>query len=204
MSTKVSYPRKEAGQVEYANAAAVTVGDVIFIPGVGVAVAAGTYGATVSGVYYTDGIFEFPIASGVTVTQGTRCYWDVSEEEVITTGMVAGDFELGRAIAAGSAAGGYVQVRVGASAIDGRSAEGLTAAKIAALVGTHVAVATTGVLETVTNAAIATTDTIFAQISSVVATGGTITKVTAGTGLFTVSLTSQVAAAPIAYQVFKA
>jgi len=80
----------------------------------------------------------------------------------------------------------------------------LTAAKIAALVGTHTAVATTGVLETITNAAIATTDTIFAQISSVVATGGTITKITAGTGLFTVSLTSQVAAAPIAYQVFKA
>jgi len=100
--------------VQYANSAAVAAGEVIAIPGVGVGIActAGVADATVA--YQVRGLVQFPITTAVTISQGDRCYWDISENKVLKTGMVAGDLDLGVAAQAGTAAGGYVQVDLNA------------------------------------------------------------------------------------------
>lgn len=199
--SKLSYPNSEIGQIKYANAAAVAIGQPIFVSGIGVVIAAGAYDAAEEGIYYTEGVFQFKIATGVTITRGTRCFYDVSGGDVITTGMAAEDLELGRAIEAGTAEAGYVNIQIGRPVIS--AANGVTAAKIAALVGTHTAIVTTASVETITDVRISSLDTVFAQIASVVATGGTLTKINVLDGSFTCAFSTQVAGAPINYQVFK-
>jgi len=106
---------KEASRVKYTNSSAVSAGEIIYVAGMGALVASANYGANVEGVYYTAGVVTLPIASGVTINQGNRCYWDVSENKVIlatTAAFTAGDFFIGTAVAAGTAAGGYVDVAI--------------------------------------------------------------------------------------------
>lgn len=200
--TKESFARNEAGQVLYTNADAVTVGEIINISGIGVAVAANTYAAGAVGVYNTDGVYQLPIASGVTVSAGNRCYWDVSENEVILTGMVAGDFEVGRAVADGSAVGGYVDVRIGANAADYRTSGGLTAAKIAIAVGSRTVVGTE-LLETLTDTRFETTDTILTSVEASFSTSWRITGVTKGTGSHVINFQTAMTGGVVAYSVLK-
>lgn len=199
---KEAYPKNDAGQVLYANSAAVTVGEVINISGVGVAIAADTYDAAETGVYYTDGIFQLPIGTGVTVAQGNRCYWDVSKNAIILTGMVAGDFEVGRAVAAGTAEAGYVDVRIGASAADYRTTGGLTAAKIAIAVGSKTVVGTE-LLETITDARFETTDTVLTSVEAGFSTSWRIAGVTKGTGSHVINFQTAMTGGVIAYSVMK-
>jgi predicted RecA/RadA family phage recombinase len=108
--------------VVYNNASAVSAGEVVYVASLGALVASNTYDASADGVYYRKGIFQFPITTGVSVTQGARCYWDVSANKVIlstSTSYVAGtDFYLGRAVAAGSASGGYVDIEINNNMVD--------------------------------------------------------------------------------------
>lgn len=103
---------KEFDQVNYAHSQAVSAGEVLVLNAatglVGIALEAGAANESIA--YYIDGVHRLPIASGVTVTQFAVCYWDVSENEVILTSPAAGDPIVGIAAAAGTAAGGYVDV----------------------------------------------------------------------------------------------
>jgi predicted RecA/RadA family phage recombinase len=200
--TKESFAKNEAGQVLYTNASAVTVGEIINIAGIGAAVAANTYEAGVEGVYNTDGVFQLPITTGVTVAAGNRCYWDVSENKIILTGMVAGDFEVGRAVAAGTAAGGYVDVRIGASAADYRTSGGLTAAKIAIAVGSKTVVGTE-LLETLTDTRFASTDTVLTSVEASFPTSWRITGITKGDGAHVIKFQTIMTNGVVAYSVMQ-
>ena len=185
-----AFLKQKDDTIQYAHTAAVTAGEVLNLAGVGVIIALDTASANETATYQRKGIFQLPIGAGVTVVQGNRCYWDVSENAIILTGMAAGDFELGRAVADGSAVAGYVDVEIGGSTADYRTSGGLTAAKVAAIVGQRTVVGTE-LLETLTNAVFETTDNIFANFESV-ATSSTsrITKIdksTAGTLIFNFS-----------------
>jgi hypothetical protein len=99
--------------IMYANSAAVSVGELIHVAGIGVLRAMVAGDADESICYMKKGLLSnVPITSAVTVAQGNACYWDVSENKIILTGMAEGDFFLGFATQAGSAAGGYVEVEI--------------------------------------------------------------------------------------------
>ncbi len=115
---------KEGAPVEtikYTYTSAVSAGEVLFVDGLGVLIASAAYDADGEGVYYIKGLFQFPITSAVAITQGTKCYWDVSANKVIAStsaSLALGDPYLGRAAAAGSAAGGYVDIEINNNRID--------------------------------------------------------------------------------------
>jgi predicted RecA/RadA family phage recombinase len=99
--------------ITYSNSNAASAGEVIFVSGLGCLIAAAAYEANEAGEYYWKGTFRLPIVSGVTITQGARVYWDVTGNASLlqtTTAFTAGDFLVGTAVAAGTAAGGYVDV----------------------------------------------------------------------------------------------
>jgi len=98
--------------IMYASSSAVSVGEVIYVAGLGVLRAMEAGDAAESICYAVKGVFNFPIYTAVTVAQGKACYWDVSENKVILTGMAEADFFLGFAVSAGTAAGGYVDVEI--------------------------------------------------------------------------------------------
>ncbi len=98
--------------VMYAHTSAVSVGEVLYVAGLGVLRAMEAGDANESITYAKKGVFNFPIGTAVTVAQGNACYWDASENKVIITGMVEGDFFLGYAVAAGTAAAGYVDIEI--------------------------------------------------------------------------------------------
>jgi len=189
--------------IQYAHTAAVTAGEVLNLAGVGVVIAVETVDANVTATYQTKGIFQLPIGTGVTVVQGNRCFWDVSENAVILTGMVAGDFEVGRAVSNGSAVAGYVDVQVGASAADYRTSGGLTAARVNAIVGQRTVVGTE-LLETITNAEFATTDYIFANFESMDTNKpNNIEKITKAVGSIVLNFTSIATGSVVNYTAMK-
>jgi predicted RecA/RadA family phage recombinase len=98
--------------IMYASSSAVSVGEVIYVAGLGVLRAMEAGAANESIAYAVKGVFNFPIYTAVTVAQGDACFWDASENKIILTGMVEGDFFLGYAISAGTAAAGYVDVEI--------------------------------------------------------------------------------------------
>jgi len=100
--------------VQYANSAAVSAGEVIFVAGIGALVALEAGDASETITYQSRGLAQFPITSAVTVSQGNACYWDVSENKILKIGTVAGDFYVGTAAANGTAAGGYVKIDLNA------------------------------------------------------------------------------------------
>jgi predicted RecA/RadA family phage recombinase len=108
----VQIQSKDFESVKYASANVVEAGEVVVLSSGLVGIAAEAGDANESITYYVKGVFRLPIASGVTVTQFAQCYWDVSADEVITTGAISGDPIIGMAIAAGTAAGGYVDVSI--------------------------------------------------------------------------------------------
>jgi len=154
--------------VKYTNTAAVSAGEVIHVAGIGPMIATAAYDADAEGVYHTKGVFQFPITSAVTVTQGAKCYWDASANKVLlntstTLDQEAGDFYLGRAVAAGSAAGGYVDIEINNGQIDNR---GLGRTVPAAVIIEHglqtcvnVTLVTNATLETILLTQVLTTDT---------------------------------------------
>jgi hypothetical protein len=102
--------------VRYANAGAVTAKEIITIPGIGAAVAHDSYGATVSGVYYIEGIdIVVNLTAGSNPQQGDDVYWDASTNLALEDGnalQIATDPYLGEALENASAAGGKVLVRL--------------------------------------------------------------------------------------------
>jgi hypothetical protein len=60
-------------------------------------------------VYYTKGTANVTIATGVTISQFDRLYWNTSTNTA-TNVIASGLFYMGYAVSAGSAAGGYVDV----------------------------------------------------------------------------------------------
>lgn len=116
MAREEAAPRvgvKDFETVTYEHTAAVSAGEVLELnPGLGlVGVAVSSYDADATGVYYVKGVFNLPIASGVTVSQYDRVWWDVSADEIIKDPAKA-DIYLGYAVADGTAAGGYVDVAI--------------------------------------------------------------------------------------------
>jgi predicted RecA/RadA family phage recombinase len=144
----VQISNKEFESVKYAHSAAVSAGEVIVLSSGLVGVAAEAGDASESITYYVKGVFQFPIASGVSVTQFQQCYWDVSENNVIVSGAIAGDPILGMAIAAGSAAGGYVSVSINDYAVVKPEYVIVGYATVASNAGTGGTVAVAGALTT--------------------------------------------------------
>ena len=105
---------KNFESVQYANSSAVSAGEVVELDStlglMGVAHA--DYDADESGTYYVKGTFQLPIADGVTVAQFNVCYWDKSANKVVIVDSGADDVAIGYAVAAGTAAGGYVDVAI--------------------------------------------------------------------------------------------
>lgn len=110
--TREAYKIESGEQVQYAYTSAVEAGDVLYVAGLGVLIAAEAGDASETITYDRKGVFEFPIYTGVTVTQAQACYWDASENKVMTSGMVEGDFFLGYAVKAGTATAGYVRIEI--------------------------------------------------------------------------------------------
>jgi predicted RecA/RadA family phage recombinase len=110
----VKIGHKNFESVQYANSSAVSAGEVIELDATLklIGVAHSDYDAGAEGVYYVKGTFQLPIADGVTVSQFAVCYWDQSASKVVTTDTGADDIPVGYAVAAGTAAGGYVDVAI--------------------------------------------------------------------------------------------
>lgn len=101
--------------IKYTNSSAVTAGDVVYVEGLGALIAHDSYDASAEGVYYIKGRARVTITSGVTISQGNRVYFDTSAEKVQlqnSAALATGDFFLGVAVEAGTAAGGYVVVDI--------------------------------------------------------------------------------------------
>jgi predicted RecA/RadA family phage recombinase len=109
---------KDFDVIKFAHSAAVVAGEVIVLDStsglVGIASKVGSANEEIP--YWIKGTFNLPIASGVTVSQFDICYWDVSENEIITSGAASGDPVVGYAVEAGSAAGGYVDIALNETA----------------------------------------------------------------------------------------
>jgi hypothetical protein len=104
---------KDNEQVKYAYTSAVSAGEVLSITGLGAVVALEAADANADCWYKFKGRVRVPIYTGITIGQGIKVYWDVSENSAIlhtSASLAAGDFFLGTAVAAGTAAGGYVDV----------------------------------------------------------------------------------------------
>jgi len=108
-------PLCDTDTVKYTNSSAVVAGEIINVAGIGTMIASADYGTDVSGVYYIKGIFQVALTSGVTASQGNKIYWDASAGTAIlssSTSLVETDPYLGRAVANGTASGGYVDVEL--------------------------------------------------------------------------------------------
>lgn len=106
-------PIANADTIQYASSSTTVAGEVIYVAGLGTLIACDANAANATGTYYIKGQFRLPIVAGVTVAQGNRCYWDVSGNAVLlqsTTAFASGDFFVGTAVSAGTAAGGWVDV----------------------------------------------------------------------------------------------
>ena len=77
-----------------------------------VGVAMSDFAAAEEGTFYIDGVFEFPIAAGVTINLYQRVYWDPIQLCVTAVPAAPGDPLLGMAVEAGTAVGGRVKVRI--------------------------------------------------------------------------------------------
>ena len=160
--------------VQYTNTAAVSAGELIFVAGIGAMRAMAAYGADAEGTYLVKGKIQVALTAGVTATQGAKVYWDASVNTAVissttTLDISAGDFYLGRAVAAGSAAGGYVDVEINNNRID---SSGLGRTVAAAVVVEHglqtcvnVTLVTNATLETILLTQVLTTDTAFVQFA---------------------------------------
>jgi len=109
----IGVSHKDNEVIKYAHASATTAGEVLHVDGIGALVAAEVGDAAESISYYYRGTVQIPITAGVTITQGQKVYWDVSANTAVladSASLVSGDFFVGTAVAAGTAAGGYVTV----------------------------------------------------------------------------------------------
>ena len=112
---------KENDTIRYTDSSAVTVGDCLYVDGIGALRAVDTYGASEEGVYQIKGLARVSLATGENPQQGTKVYWDVSAGEARAAGsssLVSGDFLLGVAASDASASGGYVEVNLNEVAAD--------------------------------------------------------------------------------------
>ena len=162
--------------IEYTNTAAVSEGEVIHVAGIGAMVATAAYAADAKGVYLVKGGVEVPLTAAVTATQGAKIYWDKSENTAILSSSTsldtsAGDFYLGRAIAAGSAAGGYVKVFLDNGQIDnrglGRSVPAAVCIEHGLQTCVNVTLVTNATLETILLTQVLTTDTSVVSFADV-------------------------------------
>lgn len=192
MATRTEAYLKEGSipqTIKYAHSAAVAAGEVLWVAGIGIVIASEVGDANESIVYYKRGLFQFPITTGVTVTQGAKCYWDVSANTVIlssSTSLLATDPYLGRAAAAGTAAGGYVNIDIN-QAVDYLATGGTLPDAVIVDIGTHVC--TAALDQVVLATTVASTDRAFAQMCSYAAlTTVIIQKIVTGDGSITVSL----------------
>lgn len=157
--------------IQYAYTSAVVAGEVIFVDGLGVLIASAGYDADATGTYYIKGTFQFPITSGVTITQGLKCYFDASANTVIastSTDLTLGDPYLGRAVADGTAAGGYVEIEVNNNRIDFSAGGSLLPQHVVIKAGlqtcVNVTLVTNATLETILLTEVLTTDLAIVQL----------------------------------------
>ena len=196
--------------IEYTHSAAVSAGECIYVAGIGFLRASTAIAISTKGLYYTKGVFQFPITSTVTVSQGDKCYWDVSANKVIKSGMEYGDCYIGRAIADGSAAGGYVDIEVNNAKIDVMGgASGVLASGITIAHGlqtcVNVTLVTNATLETILLTHVLATDVAVANLADA-PTDGTARLVWAKTnaGSVTVGLNTPAGTSTrIAYKVVR-
>jgi hypothetical protein len=104
-------------RVNYTSSSATTALTPIFTKEYGPLIPLNTKDASVANTYYRSGVFNFKIASAVTVANGDHLYYTLATSNVtnvapatITTTTA---FYVGRAVTAGSATAGYVDVEVG-------------------------------------------------------------------------------------------
>lgn len=201
--SKEAYPKQDDGKIVYAHASSVVAGEALFLAGIGVIIATAAYGAAESGVYETEGDFQFPIASGVTIAAGNKCYWDKSANNVIITGMAAEDFYLGRAISAGSAAGGYVDIRIGGVSVDYQTAGGVLPKEVIVLSGT--AVITAGNPQVIAISGLLSTDRpVVSLISAGVDTSAVALNAVPSDGSLSVRFNTPATSAGLSYLVARA
>lgn len=99
-------------RIEYAHTAAVVAWTPIWVAAFGVLVPMVSADANVIVTYYRGGAFNFNIASAVTIAKGDVVYYNTTNDDVQLTNPEGSGFLLGQAIAAGSAAAGYVDVQI--------------------------------------------------------------------------------------------
>lgn len=99
-------------RIEYAHTSAVTAWTPIWTAAFGVLIPMTSEDANITATYYRGGPFNFKIATAVTVSKGDVVYYNTTNDDVQLTNPEGSGFLLGQAIAAGSAAAGYVDVQV--------------------------------------------------------------------------------------------
>lgn len=99
-------------RIEYAHTAAVVAWTPIWTAAFGVLVPMVSADADTTVTYYRGGAFNFNIATAVTIAKGDVVYYNTTNDDVQLTNPEGSGFLLGQAIAAGSAAAGYVDVQI--------------------------------------------------------------------------------------------
>ena len=111
---KVEY-QKEGDIIQFACASAVTAGTPIITKEFGVLIPIASADAAATAAYHRCGIFTVAIADGITVVNGDDLYYTVATGKVTTTrptSITSAVFYLGRAVKAGTATAGYVDVEI--------------------------------------------------------------------------------------------
>jgi predicted RecA/RadA family phage recombinase len=191
--------------VRYSHTSAVSAGELIYVAGLGVLRATAAYDADAEGVYQNKGVITVPITSGVSVSQGDKCYWDISANTIITSSMVSNDFYLGRAEEAGTAAGGYADIDISAKNIDYRSSDGKLPKLVCVAADTALLTAATTQVPLATG--LLSTDTLVVQMNSAGVNpgyGNVPHYATPSDGYFTVPFTSAPTNGGLSWAAFRA
>lgn len=193
--------------IKYTYGSAATSLNPINVANLGPLVPCDSYDASTEGAYRAGGIFRGAIDSAVTISQGDSVWYNTGTNKFTNTKPTAG-FLFGRAVAAGTAAAGYVDVEL-IGMFSGRadySANGAKPAGIIAFRGTTTLITGSSTTETIPVTGCLSTDEVQVWVKVAGTTQGWIKSSRIATdGTITVTLSSNTGSgATFAYNVYRA
>lgn len=103
---------KDCDRILYTHTSATTAWTPIWTAEFGVLIPMVSKDANVQNEFYRGGIFNFTIATSISVANGDIVFYNTSTDTIVVVDPGSSGFLLGQATEAGSAAGGYVNVKI--------------------------------------------------------------------------------------------
>lgn len=193
--------------IKYTYSSAATSLNPINVANLGPLVPCDSYDASTEGAYRAGGIFRGAIDTAITISQGDRVWYNTATNKFTNTKPTAG-YLFGRAVAAGTAAAGYVDVEL-VGPFSGRpdyAASGAAPAAIIAFKGSTSLITGSGTLETIPVTGCLSTDTVDVWVSTAGSTQGWIkeSKIVTDGSISVTTVSNSGSGAVFAYNVYRA